>query len=126
MSGRQQERIRKRVTADVRVGEKQLKGLIVDLSAAGLFVQIEAATLPQRGIEVELEFAESSFGPPMTLRGEGVRRSLSNLGSVGARGVGVRIVEAPAEYHEAIAGLLSDREPPLFADGEDLEGEFEG
>jgi hypothetical protein len=103
LSGRQYERVRRRVTADVRVGDKHLKGLIVDLSPGELFVQMEAATLPDRGIEVELELAESRFGPAMTLRGEVVRRSLASavLGQLGARGVGIRLVEAPPEFHEA-------------------------
>jgi hypothetical protein len=94
-----------RVTAEIWIGDKQLPGLVVDLSPNGLFVQLDGAKLPACGTVVDLELAESSFGPAMTLRGEVVRRSRAS-GQPAARGVGIRIVEAPPEYHDCFASLF--------------------
>jgi hypothetical protein len=64
VAGRQQERVRKRITADVFIADKQLKGLVVDISVGGLFVQMEAATLPARGSRSSCISPRAPSAPP--------------------------------------------------------------
>ena len=104
MDSRTNQRTRRRITCEIEVEGRTAKGMVVDLSAGGLFVQTNAAAIPKTTAEVEVRILGGSGFPEVTLRAVLVRRQLSPalLSAVMGRGVGLRIVEAPAEYHEAL------------------------
>ena len=110
------------------------KGTASNLSVNGLYIDVVGDQLPGRNAEVEIFLRESPNTPDLCLRGTVARRSnAEDRTDEGHVGVGIRIVEAPTEYHALFddgAGERSSRRPhtpyPLLAyDGNTLDDVFE-
>ncbi len=110
------------------------KGVASNLSANGLFVEVAGDLLPGRNTTVEVFLRASSNTPALFVRGVIARRSNSeDRTPEGKMGVGIRISEAPAEYHALFVDESvnrSERRPhtpyPLLAyDGNTLDDVFE-
>ncbi|MCZ6464926.1 MAG: PilZ domain-containing protein [Proteobacteria bacterium] len=112
MDSRTNSRTRRRIPCEIEVDGRTAKGTVIDLSADGLFVQTNAAAIPKTTGELEVRILGGSGFPELTLRAELARRQLSPalLDAVVGRGVGLRIVEAPPEYHEALERLREHSE----------------
>jgi hypothetical protein len=110
------------------------KGTASNLSVNGLYIDVVGDQLPGRNAEVEIFLRESQNTPDLCLRGTVARRSnAEDRTDEGHVGVGIRILEAPTEYHALFAdgaGEGSSRRPhtpyPLLAyDGNTLDDVLE-
>jgi hypothetical protein len=101
MERRSEQRIRRRLSCELFADGHRYQGIVVDLSASGLFLQTDAALDP--GTRVDVLLKGSRF-PEVIVRAVVARRRLTPtlLASVIHRGVGLRIVEAPEAYYEAL------------------------
>ncbi len=102
MERREGRRIKRRLTCEFFHGASVHRGIILDLSAAGIFIRTNAVLAP--GTEIDIYLAVSVAAPAMTLRGSVVRRRSvpATLTTLIQPGIGVKITEAPREY-----GLLT-------------------
>jgi len=101
MERRNEQRIRRRLSCELFADGHRYQGIVVDLSASGLFLQTDAALDP--GTRVDVLLKGSRF-PEVIVRAVVARRRLTPtlLASIIHRGVGLRIVEAPEAYFEAL------------------------
>jgi hypothetical protein len=103
---RRSKRAKRRLTCSFSIGGQFYRGITLDLSAEGLFIQTDATTTP--GSEVEIDLIGSGKTPDVHVRGVIARRRAVPvmLASAVTRGIGVRLIEAPREY-----GLLYQDRP---------------
>ena len=101
MERRSDQRIRRRLSCELFADGHRYQGIVVDLSASGLFLQTDAALDP--GTRVDVLLKGSRF-PEVIVRAVVARRRMTPtlLASIIHRGVGLRIVEAPEAYYEAL------------------------
>jgi hypothetical protein len=101
MERRSEQRIKRRLSCELFADGHRYQGIVVDLSASGLFLQTDAALDP--GTRVDVLLKGSRF-PEVIVRAVVARRRLTPtlLASIIHRGVGLRIVEAPEAYFEAL------------------------
>jgi hypothetical protein len=101
MERRSEQRIKRRLSCELFADGHRYQGIVVDLSASGLFLQTDAALDP--GTRVDVLLKGSRF-PEVIVRAVVARRRLTPtlLASIIHRGVGLRIVEAPEAYYEAL------------------------
>ena len=109
---------------------ERAKGFVLDLSAGGLFIQAQTRIGP--GTPLEIRLGGSATAAEITLQAEVVRsrRVPLQLASTAGRGIGVRLLEAPAEYYELL-GMVAPLNPIGGEDQEDdrayaAEGEEDG
>jgi len=102
MERRKDRRIKRRLTCEFFHGVSSHRGIILDISPAGIFIRTNALLSP--GTEVDIHLAASVAAPAMTLRGCVMRRRSvpATLTTLIQPGLGVRILDAPREY-----GLLT-------------------
>jgi hypothetical protein len=104
---RTEARIKKRIRCEVLIGDKRLRGFVLDVSPRGLFVQASKPIDP--GTEVGVAFKPPELGETIEVRAR-VARSLRvppHLASVASPGVGLRISMAPPEYYDFLSALSS-------------------
>jgi hypothetical protein len=103
---RRHERVKRRFACEFLAEGQRYRGIIVELSRAGLFIQTDATTNP--GAEIELQLAAAGAVPELRLRGVVVRRRMvpAPLATVVRRGIAVEILEAPREYGLACGSEL--------------------
>lgn len=109
------------------------KGVASNFSPNGLYVEIAGELLPPREAEVDIFLRESRNTPALQLRGVVARRTNSpEETSEGHVGVGIRIQEAPAEFHALFVDAPESRferrshtpYPLLAYDGDSLDDVF--
>ncbi|MEN8159540.1 MAG: PilZ domain-containing protein [Myxococcota bacterium] len=105
MNRRGSERVKRRIPCDFQYESHTYAGIVVDLSAEGLFLQTEAAIEP--GVELAMRLRPERV-PELALRGRVVRRRFTPavLASMIRRGVGIRILEAPPQFY-ALLGVAA-------------------
>jgi hypothetical protein len=103
---RRHRRIRRSFACELCIGDRRYRGMAVELSQSGLFVQTAAAIRP--GSEIEIRLAGSGTVPGMALRAVVARRHIApaQLATFVRRGVALEVLEAPVEY-----GLACGSEP---------------
>jgi hypothetical protein len=91
------------MACEIKAEGRLQRAIVLDFSRTGLFVQTSARLAPGTAVELSLQIQET--GAPIRLRARVARQKAvpSNLTSVAAGGVGLRIVEAPPPYYEALA-----------------------
>lgn len=91
------------------VEAKRHSGIVLDLSANGLFVQTSAS--PETGESLRVEIVLPGVKQPSVLQVRVARRKLvpPRLRTVAQGGVGLRIERAPEEYFTVIAELLREQ-----------------
>lgn len=79
------------------------RGIVLDVSATGLFVQ--TASQPRPGTVLDLRLLEGGDRPEMALRVRVARQRKvePRLAQIQANGVGLHILEAPPAYYEYVA-----------------------
>jgi hypothetical protein len=99
-------RAKRRLACALRHGNKHYNGIVLDLSASGLFVQTSASPAPGDALELELQPPDG--GGALVLQGVAARRRSVPLQmrSVAHGGVGVRLTAAPEGYFNLVAELL--------------------
>ncbi len=110
MDRRRAERIKKRVTCEVRVGRDSHRGIVLDVSGTGLFVQAAVRIPPGAIVDVIVHPAD---GPEFLVRARVARQKQTDprLVSVVAAGVGLQILEAPEAYYRDLVGYSQERSP---------------
>lgn len=105
---RRHQRVKRRFVCDFLAEGQRYRGIIVELSSSGLFVQTDATIPP--GCEIELHLAGAGVVPDIRMRAVVVRRRMvpAPLAAVVRRGVALEILEAPREYGLAFGSELLD------------------
>jgi uncharacterized protein YndB with AHSA1/START domain len=110
-TGRVHDRKKRRTPCQIHVSDRVHSGLVLDLSASGLFIQTNAKARP--GERFAISFAGPD-GAPIAVQVEVVRTKVvpPNLLALTQGGFGVRILEAPPGYYEFLRWLgLEDAAP---------------
>jgi hypothetical protein len=107
MERRRVRRIKRRLPCEFLPGGNRHRGIVVDLSPGGLFLRTDTALAP--GAQLEVHLSGPRF-PEILLRAVVARRRFTPavLATLIRRGVGLRIVQAPPQYYEALRGLGSE------------------
>jgi hypothetical protein len=108
MERRRVQRIKRRLPCEFLHQGNRHRGIVVDFSPGGLFLQTDTSLDP--GSEVEVHLSGHLF-PEISLRAVVARRRFTPavLATMIRRGVGLRLVDAPPEYHEALRRLGRER-----------------
>jgi hypothetical protein len=117
---RRHQRVKRRFSCEFIAEGQRYRGIIVELSRSGLFVQTDATTAP--GSEIHLLLAGAGAVPDLMLRAVVVRRRMvpAPLASAIRRGIAVEILEAPREYGLACGSDLLDAPIRLSRPGRGL------
>ena len=111
---RQMPRTKKRLSCTLTVNGQRYSGIVLDVSATGLFVQTGAT--PKPGTQVALVLQLTS-GDSLPLRATVARRRNvpTHLKSIAQGGIGLCLEGAPEEYFSLIEDLQGPREaaPPV-------------
>ena len=123
---RRHQRVKRRFSCEFVTGEQRYRGIVVELSQGGLFVQTDATT--PLGAEVVLQLAGSGAVPNMTLRALVVRRRMvpAPLAVAVRRGIGLELLEAPREYGLAFGSQLLEAPIHLARRGRGVGGPSDG
>jgi len=106
-------RKKRRIPCQLWVGEREHSAMILDLSPSGLFVQTHAKT--QRGERLRLQFSHEDALLELKVEVVRIKQVPQNLIAAAKGGIGVRIVSAPEEYFNLLAGLgITERAKPTF------------
>ncbi|HZO08563.1 MAG TPA: PilZ domain-containing protein [Myxococcota bacterium] len=103
---RRHRRIKRRFPCELHLGDRRYRGIAIELSESGIFVQTDALIRPRSEIEVHLAGVGSV--PSMVLLARVVRRHEvpPELARLVRRGIALDLLEAPVEY-----GLACGSEP---------------
>lgn len=105
MPGRVLERKKRRLPCSIRNQSQRFSGMVVELSATGLFLQTRARV--DLGDDLELEVSVPCRAEPISLTVSVVRekRVPARLRSVAQGGIGTRILAAPEAFYEYLLSL---------------------
>jgi len=101
---RRGKRVKRRITCELVIDGKRHAGIVLDVSASGLFVQtvVSAAV----GREVEVHLAATRTSPELTIRARvarGLRVPPQLLAAAGG-GLGLRVLDPPPEFAQLTVG----------------------
>lgn len=97
-SRRHSERIKKRLSCELRADGRSYSGLVLDISQDGLFVQCRARLRPGQDVAVKLLVPGRSEAFELEAQVARAKRVPAQLRSVVGGGIGLRIPEPPAAY----------------------------
>jgi len=108
MHGQAEPRIAKRLPCSVVVDERRYAGLVLNLSAGGLFIQTHAG--PRRGASVEVQLSASNNSQAIPVEAKVVWRRVvpPSLRAAAQGGIGLRIQRADDAYYDLLAAVLPD------------------
>lgn len=110
-------RTSQRIACDVTVGMRRSKGVACEITPRALFVALDSAVLPRSGEVLEIALELRAGEAPIEIGGEVQRRSLGSDATESAlgRGVWIRILEAPVEFHRWLTPDASSADEDLPA-----------
>jgi len=98
-------RIKRRITCELVIDGKRQSGIVLDVSASGMFVQTAvSATVSQ---EVEVHLAATRTSPKLTVRARvarGLRVPQQLLLASAGGGLGLRVIDPPPAFAQLIVG----------------------
>jgi hypothetical protein len=97
-------RFKRRLTCELRFEGRRASGIVLDVSASGLFVQ--TAVTPAPGTIVDLHMNAYGDLPAFEVRARVARHKVvdARLLTIASRGLGLQILDAPAVYFEKLVG----------------------
>ena len=106
---RRMPRTKKRLSCTLIADDQRTAGIVLDVSATGLFVQTSATILPGAKVELEIQLPE---GTTLLLHTSVMRRRTvpPQLRSVARGGLGLAVEGTPEEYYKLIGDLQGPRE----------------
>ena len=101
MAKKRADRIRRRVTCELQLDGRSYRGIVLDLSESGVFVQTEATPPPGTRVRLRLHTAG---GVEFVVEATVARRQVAppQLASVVRGGLGLRVEDPPAAYFKLI------------------------
>ncbi len=105
MERREEPRIKKRISCELSVGERRFSGLVLDLSAGGLFVQTAARARPGERVRVALSVPGRKEALEVSARVARARLVPPRLRTLAHGGVGLQLENAPQEYLEFVEAV---------------------
>ena len=105
MGNRRAERTKKRLTCTLVIEGSRLAGIVLDLSATGLFVQTSANPTPGARFGVELEIPGEPQRSVLAVRVARKKIAPPRLKSIVQGGLGLQIENAPEAYFSCVAQL---------------------
>jgi hypothetical protein len=101
-TARRSERIKRRVTCELALDGRRYRGIVLDLSESGVFVQTEATPAP--GSRLRLRFHDAD-GAAFEVDASVARRQVAppQLASVVRGGLGLRVHAPPPSYLDLLA-----------------------
>jgi Tfp pilus assembly protein PilZ len=99
------ERTRKRLACTLMVEDSRLAGIVLDISASGLFVQTSANPSPGTRLELEIEIPGESQRALLAVRVARRKVVPPRLKSVVHAGLGLQIENAPEAFFRYLAQL---------------------
>jgi len=119
---RRHQRVKRRFACEFLAAGQRYRGIVVELSSSGLFVQTDATTTP--GSEIDLHLAGAGAVPDLVVRAVVVRRRMvpAPLAAAVRRGIALEILEAPREYGLACGSELLDAPIRLSRRGGGISG----
>ncbi|HME69542.1 MAG TPA: PilZ domain-containing protein [Myxococcota bacterium] len=104
MDHKRAKRIKRRITCELVIDGKRQSGIVLDVSATGIFVQ--TAITSNVGQEVEVHLAATRTTPELTVRARVARgrRVPPQLLAAAGGGLGLRVIDAPPGFAQLIVG----------------------
>jgi hypothetical protein len=139
MANKRADRIRRRVTCELQLGGRSYRGIVLDLSETGVFVQTEATPPPGTRVRLKLH---ASGGIELEVEATVARRQVAppQLATVVRGGLGLRVEDPPSAYFKLIgmeaasspggargvggAPKMSEPKEPAAPSGPDLRPDF--
>ncbi len=114
MERRRGGRKKRRITCELRLGERPQRGIVLDLSPGGLFVQTDASPAPGARIELALRDTDGREAV-VAVRVARKRQVPRHLRSVAPAGLGLEI-DGPSEAYQAFLEPSAGKpDPPAAA-----------
>ncbi|MBW2269869.1 MAG: PilZ domain-containing protein, partial [Deltaproteobacteria bacterium] len=102
-------RTKKRLSCNLVVNDQRYTGIVIDVSASGLFVQTSVAPKPGSSVELELQLPSGDFLPLHATVAR--RRSVpARLRSVVRCGLGLSLEHVPEAFFSLVEELQGPRE----------------
>jgi Tfp pilus assembly protein PilZ len=105
---RRADRTKKRLACTLVIGDTRLAGIVLDLSASGIFVQTSANPAPGAELGLEIEIPGEPQRPLLAVRVARRKVVPPRLKSVVHGGLGLQIESAPEAYFRYLAQLQPD------------------
>jgi len=106
MEQRAKPRTKRRIPCVVRTVEREYRGIVIDMSDRGLFVQLMANLAINARVEVEIRIPGSE--EPISMNARVARKRLvpAQLQTVGQGGLGLRIPNPPKAFLDFVAAHM--------------------
>ena len=105
MDNRAAPRHKRRITCELRYEGRKASGIVLDLSASGLFVQTSARPEPGSVLQLILEARGDAAALDLRVRVARQRRTEPRLAALVPPGLGLQILDAPGGYFDLIEAL---------------------
>jgi hypothetical protein len=102
MDNRAAPRHKRRMTCELRYEGRKASGIVLDLSASGLFVQTSARLDPGSVLQLILEARGDTAEMDLRVRVARQRRTEPRLAALVPPGLGLQILDAPGAYFDLI------------------------
>jgi hypothetical protein len=101
------DRVRHRILCQLTHDDKRASGMVLDISARGLFVRMGNVSAPPLGAQVQVTLNDSEHGEMVLVarvtRAKAVRRELVVAAD---GGIGVEVLSAPETYYDLLKSLV--------------------
>jgi hypothetical protein len=101
------ERLKMRLRCELHYDEWQTSGMVLDISARGIFIRTGSSMKPPAGVDFRVVLVGADCGDIELMariaRTKVVRRELV---TVAAGGLGLELVSAPEEYYDLLKPLI--------------------
>ncbi len=105
MSGRVLERKKRRLPCKIHFRSQKFNGMVIDVSAMGIFIQTSAKVARGEALELEVGVPGQEAAIPLGVEVVRRKRVPDQLLALAQGGLGARITRAPEAYYEYLLSL---------------------